>query len=101
MTVRRFEPDHSGIAATVHAANDATVKPLAGAIADDAQRLAPVLTGALMFSIRVEHVPGAATAEVVAGGTGLVDYAGYQEFGTSKMAAQPYLGPAAYRWRSL
>lgn len=100
MTVRRFEPDHSGIAATVHAANDATVKPLAGQIADDAQRLAPVLTGALMFSIRVEHTAGASTAQVVAGG-GPVDYAAYQEFGTSKMAAQPYLAPAAYRQRSL
>lgn len=98
MVVRRFEPDRGGIAATVHAANEATVGPLTEAIADDARRYAPVLTGALRSSIRTGVDDS--TGYVIAGNED-VDYAAYQEFGTSKMSAQPYLRPAAYKRRSL
>ena len=64
---------------------------LGAEIAQVAQGLAPVDTGALQESI-VAH-PGAeatATSEIVAE----VPYAAFVEFGTSLMPAQPYLRPA-------
>jgi len=68
------------------------------AMADDMRRYAPVLSGELVASIRVE--PGAVVHRIwigdVAGG---VDYHLYQEFGTSVMAAQPYIRPAVYQKR--
>ena len=95
-----FRPDRSGLAALVRHV-DATVIPrLCDAIADNAQRYAPVLTGDLKASIRTEYA-GGDTGYVVAGDNGDVDYAGYQEFGTSKMQAQPYLRPSAYTVRDL
>jgi HK97 gp10 family phage protein len=45
-----------------------------------ARAAAPMLTGALRASIHVDGSEVLATA----------DYAGYQEFGTSKMPAHPY-----------
>lgn len=60
-------------------------------IAEEARRLVPVDTGALQSTIGVE-VEGE-TVNLVAGGDG-VDYQAYVEFGTSKMAAQPYMRPA-------
>ena len=59
----------------------------------EAKQLCPVDTGTLRRSITT-------TAPVVSGGgvTGSVEtgihYAPYVEFGTRKMAAQPFLGPA-------
>ena len=60
----------------------------------DAKALAPVDTGALRNSISTSIEGdgrfGAMAAEI--GPT--VDYGIYQEYGTSVMAAQPYMGPA-------
>lgn len=56
-----------------------------------AKTLAPVDTGALRNSISTSL--RGASAEV--GPT--VNYAPYVEFGTSRMAPQPYMGPAADR----
>jgi HK97 gp10 family phage protein len=54
----------------------------------------PVDTGALKASGAVEEAtPGNETAVVSYGGDD-VDYAVYQEFGTYKMKAQPYMQPA-------
>jgi HK97 gp10 family phage protein len=57
-----------------------------------AVRKAPVLTGTLRRSI---HTETAATADGAVGRTGTnVEYAPFQEFGTSRMRAQPFLRPA-------
>ncbi|MFI7691784.1 HK97-gp10 family putative phage morphogenesis protein [Nonomuraea sp. NPDC049655] len=58
-----------------------------------AQSLAPVDTGNLKNSIGVDFDPDGYGFE--AGAT--ANYAGYVEFGTSRMAPQPYLGPAFAR----
>lgn len=57
----------------------------------DMQRLVPVDSGELRDSI-----------EAVGGGRIVIgkNYAGYVEFGTERMAAQPYARPAIYRRRS-
>ncbi len=68
----------------------AAVMAAAGeAVANEARSMCPVDTGRLKGSISVS-----------AGGSGAVvsadtDYAAYVEFGTSKMAAQPFMAPAA------
>lgn len=54
----------------------------------DAERVCPVDTGALRDSIAV--AVNGMTAEISAN----TDYASYVEFGTSHMAAQPYLVPS-------
>ena len=53
-----------------------------------AKRKAPVDTGALRNSI------GTSIAGLAAEIGPTVNYAPYQEYGTSRMAAQPYMGPA-------
>lgn len=55
-----------------------------------AMQNAPVDTGTLKRSIGLEMADGGLTAEVEA----TADYAGYVEYGTRPMEAQPYLGPA-------
>jgi HK97 gp10 family phage protein len=55
-----------------------------------AKQRAPVDTGALKGSIKAEMINDL-NAEIVAG----KDYAIYQELGTHKMAAHPFMGPAA------
>jgi HK97 gp10 family phage protein len=84
---------------------EAGVKSVAEKIRDRAKELVQVDTGALQRSIRVGIYSRPAghvhSIRVTAGGyernpkTGrIVDYAVYQERGTSRMKAQPYLGPA-------
>ena len=63
---------------------------LMAAIERHAKRLAPVKTGALKQGIHVE--PKQPALEMTVGDD--VDYGIYQEFGTSTMAAQPFLRPA-------
>lgn len=55
-----------------------------------AQYIAPVDTGALRSSITVKNI---SSLESIVGPT--VNYAGYVEYGTSRMGAQPYMRPAA------
>ncbi len=59
------------------------------AVAGDARSLCPVDTGRLRGSISVS---AGSNSAVVSANT---DYAAYVEFGTSKMAAQPFMVPAA------
>lgn len=75
---------------SVNAAARAAVKKTANDIARTAQSLVPVDTGALQDSIESTSLTAGYEAEVTVG----EDYGGYVEFGTYKMAAQPYLGPA-------
>lgn len=70
------------------------------AIGVDAEVLAPVRTGALKLSVDVREI-GRGYWRISAG-TGLPDgRAVYQELGTSKMRAQPYLRPAVYQQRAI
>jgi HK97 gp10 family phage protein len=61
---------------------------VAAFIKERAQQLAPVLTGALRESIDVVVQGWAILASVS------VDYAQFVEYGTSKMAAHPFMTPA-------
>lgn len=72
------------------AAIDRGAKAYAEAVKDLAQQLAPVATGALRESIHVETGDTQGSYKVVAG----VDYAVFQEYGTARMSAQPFLTPA-------
>ncbi|MDV2602164.1 HK97-gp10 family putative phage morphogenesis protein [Pediococcus acidilactici] len=63
----------------------------------EAQKLAPVDTGNLKRSIRLELLKGGMAGAVISP----ADYSGYQEFGTRFMAAQPYMGPAFRKHRNL
>jgi HK97 gp10 family phage protein len=78
---------------------------LAEDVASDARRLAPVDEGDMVSTIRVLK-SGKKARKIAVGGikgkvTGKpVDYAVYVERGTSKMAAQPFMKPALYRYRS-
>lgn len=66
---------------------------IANDVVDIAKGNAPVLSGALRDSVHVEK-DGDNHAVVVG-----VDYGAFVELGTSKVAAQPYLGPAAAKVR--
>lgn len=68
---------------------------MAGAeiVSNDAKRRAPYKTGNLRRSIHPRLVSaGASSAEALVGTN--VEYAIYQELGTRRMAANPYLRPA-------
>lgn len=67
------------------------VDDTAGEIERIADAKAPKLTG-LLVSSTVGEEAGEMHASVQAGGAAF--YAGYQEFGTSKMAANPFMVPA-------
>jgi HK97 gp10 family phage protein len=78
--------------AVMAAAHDAQ-REIAKDILHDAQMHAPVDTGALKASGHIED--NGKTVSVVFD----VSYARYVEFGTSKMRAQPFLTPAAFKRR--
>ena len=65
------------------------VNQTADAVASGARASAPVDTGALRSSISVSGT--GTTAQVTTG----VDYAIFQEYGTHKMPAHPFMTPAA------
>lgn len=89
--VRVIEDLVPAIKIRVESVARAAVKKVAEDIARDARQLVPVDTGDLQASITTESLTAGKEAEVQVG----EDYAGFVEFGTVKMAAQPYLGPAA------
>ncbi len=82
------------------------LEELAEDIASDMRRLAPVDEGDMVSTVRVLNYGSKDTRTIAVGGikgrvTGkLVDYAHFVERGTSKMAAQPFMAPATYRYRS-
>lgn len=64
-----------------------------------AKKEAPVDTGALKASIGSEIVKG--PGSVIIGKVGsTLEYAPYQEYGTSKMKAQPYLRPTLKKYKT-
>lgn len=80
---------------TVNQVREDALREWAGEIEKSAKELAPVRTGKLRDSIgsRVNTRAGKAWIEIQPGKTR--EYAYYVEKGTSKMADQPFLGPAA------
>lgn len=76
------------------------VHPITDAVADDMRRYVPVLSGDLRGTIEEEHLDGEGRVYFGDPDAG-VDYHLYQEFGTSRMAAQPYARPALYKRRSV
>ena len=65
-------------------------------VTGDAAKFAPVDTGALRSSITSESkMTGDMTFTVSDG----VEYGVYQEFGTSRMSAQPFMIPAIEHWK--
>lgn len=96
----RVVPYGPGLDALERHVRDAVVQPVAKAVAEDMRRYVPVLTGDLRRTIRVEILGLEARVwfgDVSSG----VDYHLYQEYGTSKMAAQPYARPALFTTRAV
>jgi len=98
--MKSVEPNQ--LAATIHADIDDWASAILGrkteilykmgvALERHAKRLAPVDTGTLRASIHTVKIDNY-TVEVRDG----VHYGVYQEYGTSKMAAQPFMRPAIY-----
>lgn len=83
------------VIAAILAGRDELGKGVADAIEKYAKDFVPVLTGALKISIRSSGGGGTyeITADSMEGGAPR-SYAGYVEYGTSKMAPQPYMTPA-------
>lgn len=70
------------------------VKKAALSVLRDATRWAPYRYGTLSRSYTVENQSTGTEARYVVGTN--VFYAPFQEFGTSRMAARPHLGPALH-----
>lgn len=99
----RYTPNGGGIA-EIRRRSDRFVERLAELSADDMRRTAPVDTGDMVDTIRVEK-PAETVRHVKCGGQfassgEYVDYAVYVELGTGRMAAQPFMRPALYRLRT-
>lgn len=91
MTVE-YKSNLRNIAAQIEAELNAALKETADDVADLAQQLAPVDTGALRDS---KDVRADGDGWIVSFGRGLPDIRAIaQEYGTSEMAAQPFLTPA-------
>lgn len=73
---------------------------LAEEIASDIRRYSPVLSGDLRGTVRTDLSGAAARIWIGDVGAG-IDYHLYQEFGTTRMAAQPYIRPAVYQYRGV
>lgn len=78
----------SGITAGIESAVSEAIATGAEVVAESARGSCPVDTGALQSSIAAQS--SGMNASISAN----THYAAYVEFGTSKMAAQPYLVPA-------
>lgn len=91
-------PDNSGqseIQVAANAYRDRLTKEMAG----DMRRYAPVLSGDLLGTIR-EELGGPVVARIWIGDVAAgIDWHLYNEFGTSRMDAQPYIRPAVYQYR--
>ena len=98
---RELEDKLSNLDEKLKQALEEALEEIAEKIRDDAKDLAPVDTRSLRKSIRVEK-EGELQVSVIAGDSGVinprtgreVDYAGFVEFGTSRMRPQPYMQPA-------
>lgn len=94
--LRKFGNDLTKMGADANRGGRLVVEKTAADISGDAKKIAfdkgVIDTGNLINSIGydVNHRPGESSAEI--GPT--VEYAGYNEWGTSRMPPRPFLGPA-------
>lgn len=95
--MRRHAAELRGQAETLVPRASEAVRKTAFATQGDAQTLAPVDTGLLQNSITTVVSDGGLTAHVIA----TASYAVYVEQGTSRMAPQPFMGPATDRNKPL
>jgi HK97 gp10 family phage protein len=95
--VRLYEP---GMIRLSRAVDAKLVHPVTEAVAEDMRRMVPVLTGDLLSTIRTQHLEGEGRVYFGDLARG-INYGLYQEFGTSRMAAQPFARPALYRVRGV
>lgn len=84
----RFARDLLRAAAGMEESAEAAVERVSRAALVTAQRVAPVDTGELRRGIRVTRQGARATVSVTS------FYATFQEFGTTRMPPNPYIGPA-------
>ena len=83
------------ITAEVRPQASAIVEKYGFAVTDAAAKNAPLDTGALRSSITSESKMTGDLTFMVSDG---VEYGVFQEFGTSRMAAQPFMTPAIEAW---
>jgi hypothetical protein len=88
-----------GMAELRSATDRQAIHPITDAVAADARRYVPVLSGALRGTIRAEHNVG--NGRVWCGDVPRVDYHLYQEYGTSRMGAQPYMRVSLFQKRGV
>lgn len=86
--IPQMEAKLRAILARVEASKPVATRAGAEVVAQNAQRLAPRLTGDLQGSIGVEQAGREARAVARA------PHAGFQERGTSRHGAQPFMSPA-------
>ena len=91
--MRREAARLEGLAETLVPRASAVVRKVAFDTEADAKALAPVDTGNLRNSITTAVTGDGLTAAVVA----TASYAPFVELGTSRMAPQPFMGPATDR----
>lgn len=92
--LRALSLDLAAATGRVGALASAAIRKTALDIQADAQALAPVDTGNLRSSIGTD-IAGDGRFGVIEAEIGpTADYGAYVEYGTSRMAPQPYLGPA-------
>jgi HK97 gp10 family phage protein len=84
------------IAAGMRSKLQSMVYKIAALISAEAKHFSPIDTGRLRASIHIEPL-GPLKYQICTN----VYYAIYQEFGTSKMKAHPYMRPAAAKVRSM
>lgn len=85
----KFTSNRAAVLSAVEAAKARALEIMGGMAESYAKQLAPVDTGNLRNSITHRQLDG--DTEIVGSA---VEYAPYQELGTRKMKAQPYLRPA-------
>jgi HK97 gp10 family phage protein len=95
--VAEYRDNPAGLAA-IQYASARYARRVADEVRDDMERLVPVDTGLLKASINVEAVGD--TTYITVGDNGAFYWA-FQEFGTSKMAARPFIRPALDRRRGV
>lgn len=87
------------LASELHAEASRVVRKTARDIEEGAKSIVPVDTGNLKNSIQVKEQEDDLNATIGIHEGSHVEYAAYVEYGTHRMAAQPYLTPAAERAR--
>lgn len=92
--LRQLSADLNMASGRVGALASAAVRKTAHDIEADAKALAPVDTGALKGSISTTITGDGRTGAMEAEVGPTVDYGQHVEYGTSRQAPQPYLGPA-------